>query len=464
MLRPETLPNTPCWFARSLSGIVIFFAAVTSAAPLPALACGTSAAAQPNLRNGTFENGLDGWTPRLSENMGEVRLVDDGAGGKCAQFHKTVATPDWSCIGVTQEVAVDANSEYVVSLRFRTALKQGIVGYACRVFATGEGLDDHRTMSPSDEWAPFEWQFSTGVETKEIQLQLVLTYSSGDLWVDDVTLRKVGSSIEAEDFAEKTDASPVADEGLSGARGIELGAAGSISTPLKLDAGVWRIEVFGEGAEAEQGLTRRAVTVQIGARSQTIDLHRHGTKYHGRVAYLRTDQAGEQNLIIGRAGDFAGRLVLDRVSWVAYRGPDEARPLCRETQLVRDGKPNAVIVAGPDAAMQRAARTSAVGGSAEVGCGTAPGRSRAMDVRRPPIAACHRRRQHATEQADRAALLPVVHVRGLLVSRPGRMGGTHRSRSMGNEQERDRAGRQRRRRHGRCRGAIRTDARRRGIT
>jgi hypothetical protein len=61
---------------------------------LAALACCASAAAHPNLRNGRFEDGLDGWTPRVSQNMGEVLLVDDGAGGKCVQFHKTVATPD----------------------------------------------------------------------------------------------------------------------------------------------------------------------------------------------------------------------------------------------------------------------------------------------------------------------------------------------------------------------------------
>jgi len=102
-----------------------------------ALACCVSTAAGASLRNGTFEDGLDGWAPRVSRNMGEVLLVDDGAGGRCVQFHKTVATPDYSCIGLTQDVAVDAHSEYLVSLRFRTVLKEGIVGHACRVFASG---------------------------------------------------------------------------------------------------------------------------------------------------------------------------------------------------------------------------------------------------------------------------------------------------------------------------------------
>ena len=367
----------------------------TALLSLAALACCASAAAEPGLRNGGFEDGLDGWKPRVSRNMGEVLLADDGAGGKCVQFHKTVATPDYSCIGVTQDVAVDANSEYLVSLRFRTALKEGIVGYACRVFASGKGVDDHRTMSPSKEWAPFEWQFSTGKETDKITLQLVLTYSSGDLWIDDVVLRKVGGSIEAEEFTETTDASPIGDEGLGGKGGVELRAEGAIRTALATDAGVWRIEVFGEGAEAEEELTRRAVTVQLDTRSQTVDLHKHGTKYHGRVAYLRTDQSREHDLVVRRAADFKGRLVIDRVSWVAYSGPDQGT-----AALPRDATCQRRQAYGRDRHRPRRSDAdggppSSVGPAREVWCPTAAGRSPAVDVGRSPVSACRRRRQHA---------------------------------------------------------------------
>ena len=319
------------------------------------LVCSWLSAGEPAVRNGTFDDGLAGWEIRRSENMGEVRVVADGAGGTCARAHKTVATPKWSAMGVTQRLPVDPSSVYSLSLRYRAVLLDGVVGYACRVFASGDGLDEHRSMTPSDEWAPFEWRFGTGPEAKEVQLQLLLTYSSGDLWVDDVVLRKVGSSVEAEAFADPVDAPAVADDTFSLKRGVEVGPQGLIRTRLSIEAGVWRVDVFGRGGGGEEGLTRRAVTVRLGDCERTVDLHEPGTKHHGRVAYLVTERAGETDLIVSRAEDFEGRLLLDRVAWVAHDGPGEGRALCLETPIAAAGQAQAVIVAGAGAAVRQAA-------------------------------------------------------------------------------------------------------------
>ncbi|MBT7302262.1 MAG: hypothetical protein HN849_22225, partial [Victivallales bacterium] len=335
---------------------------------LTAFVCTWSTAAQAAIRNGTFDDALEGWQRRQDGKMGEVRVVKDGAVETCAQLHKTVATPKWSAVGITQRVTVDPNSVYVLSLRYRAVLLEGIVGYSCRVFVTGDGPDRNRAMSPSGEWLPFEWQFKTGVEAKEVLLQVLLTYSSGDLWIDDVSLRKVGSSIEAEAFPDLSDASPATDQAFSQKRGVEIGPQGAIRTSFPVEKGVWKVEVYGRGTGTEAGLARRAVTVRLGNSERTVDLHEPGTKHHGRNAFLVTDRSGRTNLAVSRAEGFTGKLLLDRVSWVAHTGPGEARPLCLETPLASAGKAQAVIVAGHDSLVRQTALAlqKAIQGSAGV--------------------------------------------------------------------------------------------------
>ena len=320
-----------------------------------AFLCSWLSAAQPTVRNGRFDDGLQGWEVRGDENMGEVRVVPDGAGGTCAQAHKTVATPKWSVMGITQRVPVDPNSVYLLSLRYRAVLLEGVVGFACRVFASCDGLDEHRAMAPSEAWAPFDWTFGTGPGAKDVHLQILLTYSSGDLWADDVVLRKIGSSIEAEVFPGLVAASPVVADTFSQKRGVELGPQGTIRTRLPLEEGAWRVQVFGTGEGADEGLSRGAVTVRLGDCERTVDLHEPGTEHHGRVAYLVTAKAGETDLTVARAEGFDGALLLDRIAWVAHDGPGEARKLCVETPIAAAGGPQTAIVAGEDPAVRRAA-------------------------------------------------------------------------------------------------------------
>ncbi|MGM0495015.1 MAG: hypothetical protein ACQER1_18925, partial [Armatimonadota bacterium] len=311
--------------------------------------------AQDAIISSDFDDGLEGWTLRLSEGVGEVQLADDGAGGQCALLHKTVATEEHTAVGIRRTVTVEPNSVYEISLRQKCVLKEGIVGYAFRVFLTGGDLSENRSIPPSADWKPFTWRFGTGPEAADLDVLIALTYSSGDAWVDDVTLRKVGASIEAEDLPERVSAPMVTDGDLSGEKGLRFGPDGSVSTTLPLQDGAWEVQVYGEG-DSEDGLTSRAVTVSIGAESHTVDLYSTSTDLHGRNALFQLDQSGPQTLTISRAPEYEGPLVLDRIAWRAHDGPARLKKLHTDTTVVRDGEPNAAIIASDDTAMQAVAR------------------------------------------------------------------------------------------------------------
>ena len=311
--------------------------------------------AQDAIISSDFDNGLEDWTTSASEGAGEVQLADDGAGGQCALLHKTLATEQHTSVGIRRTVTVEPNSVYEISLRQKCVLKEGIVGYAFRVFLTGGDLSENRSIPASADWKPFTWRFSTGPEAAELSVFIALTYSSGDAWVDNVTLRKVGASIEAEDLPDRASAQLVTDDGLSGEQGLRLGPDGSVSTTLPLQAGPWEVQVYGEG-DAEDGLTAGAVTVSIGSESHTVDLYSTSTDLHGRNALFQLDQSGPETLTITRAPGYTGTLVLDRIAWRAHDGPARLKKLYIDTTVVRDGRPNAVIIISDDAAMQTVAR------------------------------------------------------------------------------------------------------------
>ena len=316
------------------------------------------ASAQTTIRNPGFDDGLKEWEQRNSENMGEVRIADDGQGGKCAQYHKTVSTPGWSSIGLVQQLTVEPNSVYEISLRSKTALEKDAVGHAFRVFIGGESLQGKppaRVVERSAEWKEFRWRYKTGPETKDLLLSILLTYASGDVWVDDVSVLRVGQSIEAEAFPNQTGVESVADTSLSGAKGLRLNESGAIVKPLNLRKGAWRVEVFGT-SDGKAQLWPRAVRVKLGEQEKLIDLHRNNTHLRGRNALFQIDNPGEYVLTISKNPDYKAPVVLDRVFYEAHNGPARVAPLCLETKLVADGKPDAVIVASDDPEMQKIAQ------------------------------------------------------------------------------------------------------------
>ena len=316
---------------------------------------GGCAWAQNAIINPGFDEGLDGWAASASPGAGEVQLGDDGAGGQCALLHKTLATTEHTSVGVRQSVSVDPDSVYEISLRHKAVLREGIVGYAFRVFLIDGDQSENRSIPPSADWRPFTWRFSTGPSADQLDILIALTYSSGDAWVDDVSVRKVGASIEAEDLPERVSVQMMTDDALSGQAGLRMGPDGSVSTSLPLDAGPWEVQVYGEG-DAQDGLTPRAVTVSIGSESHTADLHSITTGLQGRNALFQLDRPGPAKLTIARAPGYTGALVLDRIAWRAHDGPARLKELRIDTTLVSDGRPGAVIVASADARMQTIAR------------------------------------------------------------------------------------------------------------
>ncbi|MFQ5810315.1 MAG: carbohydrate binding domain-containing protein, partial [Armatimonadota bacterium] len=177
-----------------------------------AVAVGTAGGvtAQNPVANPGFERGLQGWDTRADGDTGNVTVVDGGATGKqCALIDKVGSTEQWTAVGIVQEVAVEPNALYRLSLRSRTDIQENAVSYAFRAFISSPDApekDANRVIPASDDWAAFQWEHSTGPTVERITVSILLTYSSGKVWIDDVQLEKRGQSIEAESFPDATSA------------------------------------------------------------------------------------------------------------------------------------------------------------------------------------------------------------------------------------------------------------------
>lgn len=327
--------------------------AVTLIATVALGATGATLAQNPVLNAG-FEQGLDGWELRINGDMGDVAVVESGAAGRqCALITKTDSTPQWSAVGIVQEVPVEPNAVYQLSLRSRSDLEEKAVSHAFRAFIAPSGApgeDVNRVIRSSDDWAAFRWEYSTGPKTERITVSILLTYSSGKVWIDDVRFEKQGQSIEAESFPETSGARAAERGSLSGGRGVALTGESEIATRVRLPEGAIAVTVFGESGDED--LARRSVRVSLGDETKIVDLHRHGVAVHGRVAYFEVDAAGERELVISRTPDYEGEVVVDRVFWRTYDGPARVKDLRLHTVLVQSGEPRASIVASDAPAMR----------------------------------------------------------------------------------------------------------------
>ena len=323
--------------------------------PLILLATMVPAQSEGLVRNPGFEQGLDGWGQRNSEGMGRVDIsAHTTAGQACALINKTVSTEKWSSIGVTQKIAAEPNSVYELSFLCRTELEADAVGWAFRAFIADAGKSRHRVVGSRPDWSKFTMEHQTGPQTKELTVSILLTYSSGKIWLDDVCFRRIGQSIEAEGMQLSPRARVVGDRSLSGAEGVAIVEESELRRSVAFPAGPIAITVYGRCDGDDPW--RRAGTVAIAGQNKTVDVRRHGSKLKGRIAFFDRPAAEPVELIVSRADGYEGELVIDRVFWRRHHGPAKPKRLYLDTPLVLNGKPNAAIVSGQGPTMQRLAR------------------------------------------------------------------------------------------------------------
>ncbi|MBN1670175.1 MAG: hypothetical protein JXR37_04040 [Kiritimatiellae bacterium] len=304
---PPSRPATRAW--RALGSVWVCLA-------MP----GAALQAQNLLKNPGFEQGLDGWRVSTTMKTAEVRLADDGAGGTCALIHKSERTGTFSLVGISQTIDAEPNAAYELSFRYRS---EGPVSGSLCVQCGEEG----HTLWWAKKWTAWRRQFRTGAEPGKTAVAIQIKRGQGDVWVDDVQVRQVGRSY----------------------------AAAALETGLELGKGAWRIQVFGKGG-GKATLWPGAVQVRLGQTEHVADLHTDPWKHQGRAVIFFLDRPTRVPVTVRKAPGYAGAPVVDRVLVTENEGPGRIRPLYLDTTLVVAGRPNAVIVASDEPAMQQAAR------------------------------------------------------------------------------------------------------------
>lgn len=317
-----------------------------------------SAVVRAGVQNPGFDRGTAGWKFRNTKNSGEVRAVQDKGGNKCLRFHKTRSTTSWSSIGVSQQISVEPGALYRIGFRYKTALQKDAPAHAFRIFiepAKGGAKAVSRKIAQSTDWSVFKWSHRIGRKTDAVKVSILLTYVSGDVWIDDIIFEKISSSCEAELFPVQNRAKRVSRPYLGEGKGVRIGKSGWIEKEVFLDQGAWKIRVYGD-SDGPGDLFERAVAVQLGDDRKVGDLHKTGGKSTGRDAVFLSDQPAEYRIRVSMAPEFGQKIVLDRVVWTAHDGPGEVRPLFLNTRLVVGGNANAVIVAPDNPVLLKSAR------------------------------------------------------------------------------------------------------------
>lgn len=133
--------------------------------------------------NGTFETGvLDPWTVNKG---GSVAYVDD------SYVLKGTATAKYEAF-VQQSVTVEKNTDYLITFKAKLAASGGQI----RFVVNGNGTrlnNDSYYFTSSTEWATYQIQVNSGDNTTLDLLPTQGVNNGGDIYYDDITMKKVES-------------------------------------------------------------------------------------------------------------------------------------------------------------------------------------------------------------------------------------------------------------------------------
>ena len=133
--------------------------------------------------NGTFETGvLDPWTVK---NGGSVAYVDD------SYVLKGTATAKYDAF-VQQSVTVEKNTDYLITFKAKLAVSGGQIRFVVNGNGTRLNNDSYYFTSTTD-WQTFQIQVNSGDNTTLDLLPTQGVNNGGDIYYDDITMKKVAS-------------------------------------------------------------------------------------------------------------------------------------------------------------------------------------------------------------------------------------------------------------------------------
>ncbi|MBO5724921.1 MAG: carbohydrate binding domain-containing protein, partial [Lentisphaeria bacterium] len=149
------------------------------------------------IRNGSFEQDLAHWTVKGS---GNVDQTQGAFGKKSLRIH--LEKPAWQ--RVFQRVDVEPSTEYV--LEYYVKCSKVVPTKGARFAGAGSWVSmkkyfpHHGSKGPrkldqeEGSWRKVSYKFKTGKEDKKIDVQFQLSNASGSIWIDQVSLKKTGTS------------------------------------------------------------------------------------------------------------------------------------------------------------------------------------------------------------------------------------------------------------------------------
>ena len=133
--------------------------------------------------NGTFETGvLDPWTVK---NGGSVAYVDN------SYVLKGTATAKYDAF-VQQSVTVEKNTDYLITFKAKLAASGGQIRFVVNGNGTRLNNDSYYFTSTTD-WATYQIQVNSGDNTTLDLLPTQGVTGGGDIYYDDITMKKVES-------------------------------------------------------------------------------------------------------------------------------------------------------------------------------------------------------------------------------------------------------------------------------
>lgn len=133
--------------------------------------------------NGTFETGvLDPWTVK---NGGSVAYVDN------SYVLKGTATAKYDAF-VQQSVTVEKNTDYLITFKAKLAASGGQIRFVVNGNGTRLNNDSYYFTSTTD-WATYQIQVNSGDNTTLDLLPTQGVNGGGDIYYDDITMKKVES-------------------------------------------------------------------------------------------------------------------------------------------------------------------------------------------------------------------------------------------------------------------------------
>lgn len=149
--------------------------------------------------NGTFEDGLNGWTKTLYGGWASVPAIlssDEEYSGYCSLYYTNGTGDSLANRAIYQDITLEADTEYELSFYSKGNLGYGSIRVTDVANNTlWEGLTndvfDKQFTDVDADWTQHTLTFTTDTRT-DYRLALAFTGKDTDVYFDDISIKKVG--------------------------------------------------------------------------------------------------------------------------------------------------------------------------------------------------------------------------------------------------------------------------------